>query len=146
MNRRRSKRRSLTLSAFASLPRASEIPVLIRDISPGGLLIQADSGTLRIDDQVLLDLIDGRTVLARVAWTSERLFGCEFASPISVGAISAALLRGEAQSRSTVSGDHLLPELGMRGEALEPESNLTVALALGFLLWAGAGAMLALML
>jgi hypothetical protein len=146
INRRRSKRRSLALSASATLPQAGDIPVLIRDISPGGLLLEAGAGMLRMDDEVTIDLPDDTKIRSRVAWTSERFFGCEFDSPISAAGISAALLRGKTLPRAAAAPGRPLPNPGIRSGALEPESDLSVALVIGFLLWAGAGGVLALIL
>ena len=144
--RRGPKRRSLTLSASASLPRGSEVPALIRDISPGGILIQADAGTLAIDDEVTLNLADDTTIRARVAWTSERLFGCEFKTPISVATVSAALLRAEPQSRAAGPGNRPLADSGKARGGFLPEANFSVALLLGISLWAAGGAAMALVL
>ena len=145
-NRRRKERRSLTLSAFANSPNESGIPVLIRDISPGGLLIQAEAGTLNIDDEVTFDLADDAQVRARVAWMSERLFGCAFKTPISVAIVSAALLKAEPRSAVADTENRVQPRSSGARNGIVPEANLALALVLAALLWAAIGATLALVL
>ena len=136
MNRRRTERRSLTLSASASSPSESEISVLVRDISPGGLLFQAEAGTLKIDDEVTLELADDTRVQARVAWMSERLFGCEFKTPVPVATVSAALLKAEPQFGAPNSGFRGLPHSRSVSEEVVPEANFSLALILAVFLWA----------
>ena len=146
MNRRRTERRSLTLSASASSQSETGIPVLIRDISPGGLLIQAEAGALNIDDEVTFELADDTRVQARVAWMSERLFGCAFKTPVSVATVSAALLRAEPQVNAPVNEFRIRPHSRGVSEGVVPEANFSLALILAALLWAAGGAALALVL
>ena len=147
MNRRQTERRSLALSASASSPKESGIPVLIRNISPGGLLIQAEPGILTIDDEVTVDLADDKQIKARVAWVSERLFGCEFKKPVSVATVSAALLK--AEPRFGPAGNRRLRgsarTRGISGGVV-PEANFSLSLVLAVLLWAAGAAALALVL
>ena len=145
MNRRRTERRSLTLSASASSPNESGIPVIIRDISPGGLLIQAEAGTLKIDDEVTFELADDTRVQARVAWMSERLFGCKFKSPVSVATVCAALLKAEPRS-ATGSVGYPGPPRSSVSKDVVPEANFLLALIVAALVWVAAGTALALVL
>ena len=146
MNRRRTERRSLTLAASGSSPSEASIPVLIRDISPGGLLIQADAGALNIDDEVTFNLADDSCVQARVAWMSERLFGCEFRTPVSAGTLSAALLKSEPRSRPPDNGFHCPPRSRGVSEEVVPEENFSLALMIAALFWMAGGVALALVL
>jgi hypothetical protein len=143
-NRRRTKRRSLTLSAFASSSNESGIPVLIRDISPGGLLIQAEPGTVKIDDEVTFELAGDTLVRARVAWMSERLIGCEFETPVSVATVSAALLKAEPQFNRPDDRSGRAPRSRDVNQELAPEANFSFALILAVLLWVAGGSALAL--
>ena len=145
-NRRRSERRSLILSASANSPNEGGIPVLIRDISPGGLLIQAKAGTLKIDDEVTFWLADDTPVHARVAWMSERLFGCEFKTPVSVATVSAALLKAEPRSTIGHIGYSGPPRSQGVSKDIVPEASFSLALILAILLWAAGAAVLALVL
>jgi hypothetical protein len=146
VNRRRTERRSLALSASASSPKESGMPVLIRDISPGGLLIQAEPGILSIDDEVTFKLAADKQVKARVAWVSERLFGCEFKRPVSVATVSAALLKAEPQLGPAGNGLPGSPRTRGISEEIVPEANFFLALVLAVLLWAAGAAALALAL
>jgi hypothetical protein len=136
-NRRRTERRSLKLSVVTTRESASDTQVSIRDISPRGILIEAEPSALSVDDWIEVNLPDTGPVEGRVVWTSGGYFGCEFDQPISAGALSAALLRArpavivdslvEFESVGTSSGrlpSHLLPEL-----------NFFVAVLLSFALW-----------
>lgn len=141
-DRRRSTRRPLRLAASSSAASAGDIQVLVRDISPGGLLIEAETPALAVDDWIEVSLPDKGVVKARVAWTSGRLFGCEFTEPVSVGAISAALLKAEPQvAEDTPSAvadvENLSPGRRLK---LVPELNFSTALYLSLALWAVIGA------
>ncbi|TCJ39510.1 PilZ domain-containing protein [Parafrankia sp. BMG5.11] len=69
-NRRRNGRRTLTFAADLSTLSGNETRVTIRDISSGGLLIEADNGALATDDLITLDLPGAGLVAARVIWRS----------------------------------------------------------------------------
>ncbi|WP_165938481.1 PilZ domain-containing protein [Parafrankia sp. BMG5.11] len=135
--RRTEQRRSLKLSAIASSPSAEETRVIIRDISAGGLLIEADLGIMSPDDQLELDLPREGIVRARVVWQSGHFYGCQFSEPVSTGAVSAALLKSEPSLagilNSTGDPAEATPRVGP--PSLEPELNLSVALGLALLLW-----------
>lgn len=139
--RRSSQRRSLVLSAVASSPSVEEAQVLIRDISPGGLLIETKALTLAIDDHVQIQLPNRGIANARVVWVSGPFFGCEFSNSISVGAVSAALLKAIPQSLAEYPAfveDGALHVAGSRTR-FEPKINLSAALFLSFALWALVG-------
>ena len=136
-NRRKAPRRSLTLSASSKSPHGHDIPVLIRDISPGGLLLESGPGALAVDERVDLALPERPSVRARVAWTSGSFFGCEFSETISAGALSAALLKSDPRSLN----DTDLPVDAVDRQAgahrrFMPELNFTAAFLLSALLWA----------
>lgn len=135
--RRRAERRSLRLSVDTTLPSAGDTQVLIRDISSGGLLIEAEPTSLSVDDWIEVGLPGTGPVKGRVVWTSGRFFGCEFDQPISTGMLSAALLK----AAPAVIADPLLesaskdtPPSRSRSRLL-PELNFSVAVLLSFALW-----------
>ena len=141
LQRRSTQRRSLKLSAVASSPSARETQFLIRDISPGGLLIEAEALTLAIDDEVEVQLPDLGVASARVVWASGPFFGCEFSDPISVGAVSAALLKATPQSMKEDPAfveDSASVFAGGRTR-IEPKINLSAAFFLSLALWALVG-------
>lgn len=136
-DRRRTERRSLRLSGSTSTLVTGDIPVLIRDISPGGLMIEAEARSLSVEDSVAISLPDDRIVDGRVAWASGRFFGCEFRSHVSAGAISAALLK--ADPRVTPAGGAREETPAERARFM-PELNLSVAFYASLVLWALIGA------
>lgn len=140
-NRRGAERRSLRLSASTSTLLAGDIPVLIRDISPGGLLIEADARSLSVDDSVAISLPDDRIVNGRVAWASGRFFGCEFRSRIPAAAVSAALLRADPQVPENAQAAGENPKEMLTGRArFVPELKFSVAFYVSLGLWVLVGA------
>lgn len=135
--RRNDKRRSLKLIAIASSPSAAETRVIIRDISAGGLLIEADRGVMSPDDQLELDLPREGIVRARVVWQSGDFYGCQFSKPVSTGAVSAALLKSEPSFPSILNStsDPAEATPRVRPPSLEPELNFSVALGLALVSW-----------
>jgi hypothetical protein len=96
-DRRRSPRRSLKLEAVKSPPSAPEARVIIHDVSLTGILIET-SATLAIGERLQVQMPEAGAVEAELVWTSGRLFGCRFKTPISKAALSAALLKSPALS------------------------------------------------
>ena len=90
--RRSQKRRRLHLEAALA---TSGDEVLIHDISATGVLLETDA-ELEAFESLQFDLPEIGATQAVVIWSSGRYFGCEFTTPISKAAISAALLRAPA--------------------------------------------------
>lgn len=136
--RRRTERRSLRLSAVTSSPPTKGAHVVIRDISMGGLLIEADLDVLAKDDWVEVSLPGKGLVRARVAWQSGRFYGCQFSEPIVEGAISAALLKSDPSAREDKLAIATEEEAFSRGrsQGLNPELNFSAAVVLALTLWA----------
>ena len=135
---RQSVRRTLRLSVPA-LSSWSPVDVLLRNISLTGMLIETNAG-LEIGQSIEVDLPQAGKTAALVAWASGSLFGCQFAVPISAGAVSAALLRApfgdapapsEAPSPELVRQRHPAPdqELSLRKKTL-------IIVGLTAILWA----------
>jgi hypothetical protein len=136
INRRGRERSPVTLSAHTSSPTAGELPVLIRDISQGGLLIEAEMVELSIDEHIDVELPGRGLVRATVVWMSGPFFGCQFSQPIAPAAISAALLKGD---RKVAPATALAPDRVLRSRpslGVEPELNFSVAFAAAIALWA----------
>ena len=147
-DRRGASRRSLTLSAVASSPSSGDLSVTIRDISPTGFLIEAESNAISEGEMINIELPDKGIVFARVAWASDRFFGCSLDEAISPGAISAALLRADApalQAQLAIAVGSMLPAHRTGPIQLGPELNFSVAFRLSVLFWAviGSGVYLA---
>jgi hypothetical protein len=90
-NRRSSARRKLRLVVDGSSA-AGSAEVLIRDLSTTGILLETGAD-LSPTDTIQLDLPLAGKRSAKIVWSSDGLFGCEFSRPISPGAVSAALLK-----------------------------------------------------
>lgn len=134
LDRRASKRRSLTLTALTSSHVTGELPVQILDISQGGLLLEAKTAELSVDDQIEVELPECGLVTARVAWKSGAFVGCQFSRLVSPAKISAALLKADPQHREFP----ISPEHGPASRyrlRIEPELNLSMAFLLAVVLW-----------
>ena len=145
-DRRQSDRRSLTLSATANPPSAGEVPIVVRDISRRGLLIEAESTTLSPGDLITIDLPDRGLVTAQVAWASGAYFGCQLDQTISPAAVSAALLKADPGGRrpgETSAPQTLAARIASRG--IRPELNFSVPFHLSLLLWSLIGVAIYLM-
>ena len=97
-NRRYTSRRRLNLGAAGSTHSASDVDVVVHDLSVTGLLIEAPID-LSIGDRFTLELPGPGAVEAVVMWKSGQYFGCEFVRPIPNAALSAAALRSEPTPR-----------------------------------------------
>jgi PilZ domain-containing protein len=140
IDRRQSDRRSLTLSAIANPPSAGELAVVVRDISPRGLLIEAERTALSPGDVIIVDLPDKGFVSAQVAWVSGSYFGCQLDQTISPAAVSAALLKANPHGRQPVSpSESEGPAEPMAGRGIWPELSFAVPSSLSLLLWAVIG-------
>lgn len=91
----RTVRRKLRLNAKGARSAGADIHVLIHNISLSGMLIECEA-SLAVDDQIEVDLPHAGAVATIIVWVSGKLFGCQFAQPISAAALSAAQLRSEA--------------------------------------------------
>lgn len=141
-DRRRSGRRALRLSAAANSHSSDEIPVLVLDISPGGLLLEAEPRALVVDDFLEISLPAQAPLIARVVWQSGRYFGCEFTASISPASISAALLNGDPLT--SPFDDDVEHGTLVRSRTIEPELNFSTVFWLALVGWAviGTGAYL----
>ena len=80
---------SLTLQTFRSRSPGS---VIVLDLSRAGMMIHSLT-ELAVDDIFQFDLPEADATEAIVVWKRQTLYGCEFRSPISQAAVSAAMLR-----------------------------------------------------
>ena len=70
---------------------------MIHDLSEEGMLLES-SVALRTGERLDLLIPEAGSAAATIVWSSGRFFGCKFERPLSTAAVSAALLRGPAQS------------------------------------------------
>ncbi|MDD3799204.1 MAG: helix-turn-helix transcriptional regulator [Novosphingobium sp.] len=94
----RAPRRTLLLEAQGVLPSGEAASVQVHNISETGLLLESRV-ELVIDETILVDLPHAGAIAATVIWTSGRLFGCRFDTPISPAALSAAELRSAVDAQ-----------------------------------------------
>lgn len=94
-NNRRKARRKIRLEVPGALEDGDTLAVRILNISQGGMLIECDA-PMGVNDKIDIELPHAGIVAAKLVWASGSLFGCEFKSPISSAAVSAAELRGVA--------------------------------------------------
>jgi len=83
------QRRALMLGAEAD----SE-PVIIRDISLTGMLLETPTAML-VGSRFEVELPHAGKVAVAVVWNSGEFYGCEFEYPISPAAVRAARLQSE---------------------------------------------------
>lgn len=102
----RAKRRKLLLAVRGAHASGSDVSVMVHNISETGLLIECEAA-LSIDDRIDIDLPHAGTVSATLVWVSGRMFGCQFDSPISPAALSAAQLQSaiEVETRAAPLSD-----------------------------------------
>lgn len=94
--RRYATRRTLSLGTLASTD-PSSWRVVIHDLSETGLRIQTGM-PLSVGDEIEVALPEAETAIARVVWTEDTTYGCEFLTPITKGAVSASLLLSPGKS------------------------------------------------
>ena len=139
VNRRGPKRTALTLSVATASTSAGDRPVVIRDISQGGLLIEAGAAELSVQDVIDVELPGSGPVRAKVVWTSGPFAGCQFSQPVPPAVVSAALLKGDPLVvPDTAHASHEPHALRAR-LGIEPELNFSVAFLLAGGLWALTG-------
>jgi transcriptional regulator with XRE-family HTH domain len=136
----REPRRKLRLEARGALPSGAATEILLHDISATGLLLESQA-PLMVDERISIDLPQAGITWARVVWTSGKLFGCQFHTPISAAALSAAQLRSavgqpvEVAPRAAPSPAAALDvSFGARLQRLRREAGISqshVATALG---------------
>lgn len=98
--KRRRPRRKLQLEVPGARDGGDGLLVKIHNISQSGMLIECDA-PLKTGDGFDVELPHAGAVAAKVIWKGGAFFGCEFGSPISLAAVSAAELRGFALPAAT---------------------------------------------
>ena len=90
LDQRSAARRILRLEVAART--SDETSALIHNLSETGLLLETSVG-LQVGEALQVELPHAGVTRALVVWSQGRFVGCEFFSPISKAAVSAALLR-----------------------------------------------------
>lgn len=128
---RRHPRHRLSLATSGSRPGDRSVSVLVHNASISGMLIETDL-VLAQGEVLQVDLPESEPVMARIVWSSDRLYGCEFERPIPPAVLSAAQLRSDAALPDKVGtqtpGFRPATEgLGKRLEQLRKGRGLTLA-------------------
>jgi hypothetical protein len=92
---RTAPRRKLNLAVQGTTALGIPANVLIHNLSTTGLLIET-AADLSLGEVFEVEIPHAGATPTIVIWRSDRLFGCEFATPVGNAAISAALLRTPA--------------------------------------------------
>ncbi|MEO6717964.1 MAG: PilZ domain-containing protein [Novosphingobium sp.] len=96
---RKAVRRKLSLTLPTLRSRNSE-SVLVLDLSLAGMMIHTLT-ELTVGEVFQFDLPETGATEAIVVWKRQTLYGCEFISPISQAAVSAALLKASPNRLTT---------------------------------------------
>lgn len=95
-NERRSEaRRHLLYATTARGHEGATQPVLVRDISARGLLLETEEG-VTLDETIAVTLPEAGDVEAHVIWQGDKLAGCRFDDQLTQTTIDAVRVRGEA--------------------------------------------------
>ena len=119
--RRGSARRALRLDVESNDASRGVAHVTIHDLSLTGVLIET-STPLAVGESFEVDLPEAGKIEASVVWSSGEFYGCQFATPISTAALSAALLRSPPSESPPVSSRlaaNLVAELRSINEQVE---------------------------
>jgi transcriptional regulator with XRE-family HTH domain len=126
--RPRDPRRRLRLEARGVTASGGKADVLVHNVSATGLLLESQVA-LAVGETIEIDLPHAGATPASVVWTSENLFGCQFAAPISAAALSAAQLRspgGQLGALAVAGGSRPDESFGIRLRRLRKERALTL--------------------
>lgn len=133
--RRRDERRHLLFATSARGEGGEAQPVLVRDISARGLLLETDEG-VRLDPTIAVTLPEAGDVAAHVIWQGDKLAGCRLDDHLSQATIDAVRAKGDAahaqQPEDGGPSDAPLPKsaartLAARLKQLRIERDLTRA-------------------
>ena len=95
-NERRSEaRRHLLFATTARGENGDNQPVLVRDISARGLLLETEEG-VTLDKVIAIGLPEAGDVEAHVIWQGDKLAGCRLDNHLSQATIDAVREKGEA--------------------------------------------------
>ena len=91
LDARKGPRRTLYLGATGRTG-DGDTPVTVHNISATGLLLESRA-PLTVGETIEVDLPENDAARAKVVWASEPMFGCQFETPLTPAALSAAQLR-----------------------------------------------------
>lgn len=104
--------------------------VMLHNLSATGVLVETEAA-LDIAQLIHLNLPEAGQVAASIIWTSDNLYGCKFAQPLSRAALSAAKLRNsliaEPDVRDGANGAAEAMSLPQRLRHLREQKGLSLA-------------------
>lgn len=111
--RRSEERRHLLFATTARGMDGEQQPVLVRDISARGLLLETEEpGSL--DKEILVNLPEAGDIAATVIWQGDKLAGCRLESHLAQATIDAVRATGEAAHAEQPGSDAALPRTAAR--------------------------------
>ncbi len=122
-------RRELQLEARGTLDDGRQANLTVHNISTSGMLIET-AQDLSVSERLAVYLPEAGEVTAEVVWSSDRLFGCRFAQPISAATLAASQLRGDPLAPLGLSGSPAKlggVAFGKRLEQLRKSKNMTLS-------------------
>src|SRR6476661_10568929 len=113
-NERRSEtRRHLLFATTARGDNGESQPVLVRDVSARGLLLETEEG-VRLDQTIYVGLPEAGDVEAHVIWQGDKLAGCRLDRPLAQATIDAVRDTGEAAHAEQPEADAPVPRSAAR--------------------------------
>lgn len=113
-NERRSEaRRHLLFATTARSEQGGSQPVLVRDISARGLLLETEEGAV-LDSTIAVTLPEAGDVEAHVIWQGDKLAGCRLDNYLSQVTIDAVKAKGEAANEEQPETDVPVPNTAAR--------------------------------
>lgn len=122
LDQRSAARRTLRLEVSATSSQDATT-ALIHNLSEAGLLFEA-SADLQVGEVIQVDLPHAGATTALVVWSRGNFVGCEFVSPVSKAAVSAALLKNPVEQAHPVAGPLVRTRLDPDYDFTEEEQTL----------------------
>ena len=111
--RRSEARRHLLFATTAAGDDGESQPVLVRDISARGLLLETEEGVV-LDQVVSVSLPEAGDVAAHVIWQGDKLAGCRLDDHLSQATIDAVRAKGDAVHAEQPQADAPVPRTAAR--------------------------------
>lgn len=125
MDRRHGERRRLHLQIEGATEDGAPLNVTVLDLSESGLLLRTEA-ELVVDEVLEVELPLVGAQAARVVWASQELFGCQFETPLSKAALSAAHLQAAPQPAAPADSQAEGETFGARLRRLRKDRDLSL--------------------
>ncbi len=112
-DRRSEERRHLLFATTARSANGDDQPVLVRDISARGLLLETEeAGSL--DKTIMVNLPEAGDIEAHVIWQGDKLAGCRLETHLTQATIDAVRATGDAAHAERPAADAPMPRTAAR--------------------------------